>query len=53
VRPDAAQLAALAGAIDAGDVRVHVSETLPLAQAARAHQLLEEGGVRGKVVLAV
>jgi NADPH:quinone reductase-like Zn-dependent oxidoreductase len=53
VRPDAAQLAALADAIDSGAVRVHVSETLPLAQAARAHQLLEQGGVRGKVVLAV
>jgi NADPH:quinone reductase-like Zn-dependent oxidoreductase len=53
VRTDAAELAALADAIDAGHVRVHVSETLPLAEAARAHRLLEDGGVRGKVVLAV
>jgi NADPH:quinone reductase-like Zn-dependent oxidoreductase len=53
VRPDPAQLSSLAAAIDSGDLRVHVQETLPLSAAARAHELLEEGRTRGKVVLAV
>jgi NADPH2:quinone reductase len=39
--------------IDAGKLRVHVHETLPLARAADAHRLLESGKVLGKVVLAL
>jgi NADPH:quinone reductase-like Zn-dependent oxidoreductase len=51
VRPDAAQLIEIAALIDAGDVRVQVSEELPLEQAARAHELIETGHTRGKIVL--
>ena len=37
--------------IDAGDLRIHVSETFPLAQAEAAHKRLEEGHTTGKIVL--
>ena len=36
---------------DAGKLKVLVSKTLPLAEAATAHRLLEQGGVSGKIVL--
>ena len=39
--------------MDDGKLRVHVSRTFPLAQAAAAHRLIEEGHVQGKLVLAV
>lgn len=42
------QAAALA---DAGKLRVLVSKQLPLSDAAQAHQLIESGGVTGKIVL--
>lgn len=50
---NAAQLAEIAKLIDAGTLKVVVSETVPLESARRAHQLLEGGGVRGKIVLTV
>ena len=36
---------------DEGKLKILVSKTLPLAQAAAAHRLLEQGGVSGKIVL--
>ncbi|AIJ20818.1 zinc-binding dehydrogenase [Amycolatopsis methanolica] len=45
VQPSAAELAR------ATDVRIHVSKVLPLADAAKAHELSESGWVRGKIVL--
>ncbi|MFC6092605.1 NADP-dependent oxidoreductase [Saccharothrix lopnurensis] len=53
VEPDGAALTELAGLIDRGVVRVEVAEVLPLEQAARAHELLGGGRVRGKLVLRV
>lgn len=53
VRPDPADLAELVALADRGEVRVHVSAEFPLADAARAHELVATGHVRGKVVLAV
>lgn len=50
-RPDAAQLATLAGWVDEGSLRVDVGRTLPLAEAAEAQRLLEQGAVTGKIVL--
>lgn len=52
-RPDAAQLATLAGWVDEGSLRVDVGRTLPLAEAAEAQRLLEQGAVTGKIVLTV
>lgn len=37
--------------IDAGQLRLHVSDVLPLAQAAAAHARIEQGRVQGKLVL--
>jgi NADPH:quinone reductase-like Zn-dependent oxidoreductase len=53
VRPDGEQLEELAELAESDHLIVHLHEVLPLEQAARAHQLLEDGHVRGKVVLRV
>ncbi|MCU0835573.1 MAG: zinc-dependent alcohol dehydrogenase family protein [Chromatiaceae bacterium] len=37
--------------IDRGELRIQVSRTFPLEQAADAHRLIEEGHTRGKLVL--
>jgi NADPH:quinone reductase len=52
VQTDAEALRALAGELAEGRLRTRIAEVLPLAEAARAHQLNEAGGLRGKVVLA-
>jgi len=51
VRSDAAQLAAIVAKVDAGEVRVDVSSTHPLAELARVHEQSAAGAIRGKVVL--
>jgi NADPH:quinone reductase-like Zn-dependent oxidoreductase len=53
VEPDRAGLEALAVLVDAGALRVHVSGTFPLEEAARAHELGETGRTQGKLVLTV
>jgi NADPH2:quinone reductase len=37
--------------VDAGELKVHVSHSLPLEQVAEAHRLIEVGGMVGKIVL--
>jgi NADPH2:quinone reductase len=44
-------LAELLDLLAAGKIKPVVAERIPLAQAARAHELLERGGYAGKVVL--
>jgi NADPH2:quinone reductase len=41
----------IAELIEDGDVKVHIEEAFPLAQVAAAHEQLEGGHVRGKLVL--
>ncbi|HBF80959.1 MAG TPA: alcohol dehydrogenase [Streptomyces sp.] len=53
VRPDAEDLAHLAGLAEQGIVSVHVDRTFPLEQAADAYRLNEQGRTRGKVVVTV
>lgn len=53
VRPDAAMLARLAGYVAEDRVRVEVSETFPLDQAAEALARSKEGHARGKIVVTV
>lgn len=36
---------------DSGQLRLHLAATLPLGEAAEAHRLLEQGGMRGKLAL--
>ncbi|HEY1793929.1 MAG TPA: NADP-dependent oxidoreductase [Opitutaceae bacterium] len=52
-KPDRGELEEIGRLIDGGEVKVVVQETLPLGQAAVAHDHLEHGHVRGKVVLEV
>ena len=53
VHPDAAQLTQIAALIDSGDIKPSVTTILPLAEAARAHELSQAGHMRGKIVLKV
>jgi NADPH:quinone reductase-like Zn-dependent oxidoreductase len=52
-KENAADLAVLTGLIDAGKVIPAVDQVLPLTSATKALQLLLDGAVRGKLVLAV
>jgi NADPH2:quinone reductase len=52
VQSNPEQLHALAADLEAGHLRTRIAAVLPLDQAARAHELNEAGGLRGKVVLA-
>lgn len=53
VHSDAGQLALIAKLIDAGELKPFISTTLPLGEAARAHELSQTGHVSGKIVLKV
>ena len=53
VEPSGDQLRQIASLLEEGQVRPVVSEVLPLAEVGRAHQLSEEGHMRGKIVLRV
>ena len=39
--------------ISDGKLRVHIAEVLPLAEAARAHAIIEAGHTQGKIVLSM
>lgn len=49
--PSGEVLAKIARLIDMGEVTVHVDTTFPLAEAAAAHEAVETGHTRGKIVL--
>lgn len=53
VEPDGHWLDELGEALAARKLKVSVQETFPLARAAAAHERLERGGVKGKIVLEV
>ncbi|MBV6699473.1 NADP-dependent oxidoreductase [Kitasatospora aureofaciens] len=53
VEPDYASLEAIAALVDEGRIRPHVAASFPLAEAGKAHELVESGTVQGKVVLTV
>lgn len=42
-----------ASLIQAGELEVRLAQTLPLAQAADAHRIIEQGGMTGKIVLTI
>jgi NADPH:quinone reductase-like Zn-dependent oxidoreductase len=52
-RTDPKQLAEIAKLVARGKVKVHIGKKFPLAKAVDAHVLIENGHVRGKVVLTV
>jgi NADPH:quinone reductase-like Zn-dependent oxidoreductase len=51
IHHDRMALRELVDAVAAGKLRTRVDRTLPLAEAAEAHRLVEAGGLHGKVVL--
>jgi NADPH:quinone reductase-like Zn-dependent oxidoreductase len=53
VEPDYAALEALAVLAEAGRLRPYVQEVLPLEEIGRAHELVETGRTRGKVVVSM
>ncbi|MET8677415.1 NADP-dependent oxidoreductase [Streptomyces sp. NPDC004647] len=53
VRPDTDDLTALGRLADDGKLTVHIDKELPLAEAAEAFRLSQEGRTRGKIVLTV
>ena len=53
VKPDVKELDELAKLIEAKKLKCVVSETVPLAEAKRAHELSETGHTQGKIVLQV
>jgi NADPH:quinone reductase-like Zn-dependent oxidoreductase len=53
MQPDAEQLSRLGELVAAGDVRIEISEVLPLAEIQQAHELIESRRTRGKIVLTV
>ena len=53
VEPDYPALEALADLAGSGKLRVHLQATLGLAEAAKAHELLESGSISGKIALTV
>ena len=48
---DREALAELTNQVAAGKLRTRVARTIPLTEAAEAHRLVEQGGLRGKIVL--
>jgi NADPH:quinone reductase-like Zn-dependent oxidoreductase len=52
-RPDGVRLQELSERIEAARLRTYLTGVFPIEEAARAHQLLEDGHVRGKLVLRV
>jgi len=51
--PNPAQLARIAELVASGDVHVEISNTFPLEEVAKAHELSESGHTRGKIILTV
>ncbi|MFI5561023.1 NADP-dependent oxidoreductase [Amycolatopsis japonica] len=51
IRADGAALTGLAAMVDDGTLVLRVADTLPLSEAAKAHELLATGGLRGRLVL--
>lgn len=51
IRADATQLGLLAALVDEGRLTLRVADTLPLSEAPKAHERLESGPLRGRLVL--
>ena len=53
VEPDGRDLEGISKLVESGKLKVNVEDVMPLRQAARAHERIEQGGRKGKLVLEV
>jgi NADPH:quinone reductase-like Zn-dependent oxidoreductase len=53
VEPDGRDLEEISKLVESGKLKVNVEEVMPLAKATQAHERIEQGGRRGKLVLEV
>jgi len=53
VEPNALELDRIRSLVEAGKLKVQLAATFPLGEAAKAHELMETGHTRGKIVLSV
>ena len=53
VEPDGHDLEEISKLVESGKLKVNVEDVMPLAQAAEAHERLEKGGRKGKLVLEI
>jgi NADPH:quinone reductase-like Zn-dependent oxidoreductase len=53
VEPDGHDLDGIAALVQSGKLKVSVEDVMPLAEAAQAHERIEQGGRKGKLVLEV
>lgn len=53
VQPSGDDLEQLAELVDAGNLTVHVEQSVPLPDAAKAHEIGERGGATGKIAITV
>ena len=53
MQPSASQLSKIGTMIDQGQIKTYVEEVLPLQEASKAHEMIEKGHTRGKIVLKV
>lgn len=51
VEPNVPELDRIRSLVEAGNLKVHLSATFPLAETAKAHEVIETGHTRGKIVL--
>lgn len=51
VSPNAQQLEKIAELLKTGTIKPHIEAAFPLKEAKKAHELLQSGHVRGKIVL--
>lgn len=53
MQPNGMQLASIAELVDSGKIKPIVSASFPLKEASKAHELMQTGHVRGKIVLEI
>jgi NADPH:quinone reductase-like Zn-dependent oxidoreductase len=53
VEPDGDDMEEISKLVESGKLKVNVEEVMPLAKAAQAHERIEQGGRKGKLVLEV
>ena len=53
MEPNVPELEQIRNFVEEGKLKVHLAATFPLAETARAHEAMETGHTRGKIVLTI